>query len=75
MKKYILTSTIYHTEEELTFYGIALIEQIGNSYELIKTFNDLTQDKAIIENLIEDCNKLNLETIHFENVVEDLMSA
>ena len=75
MKKYILTTTTYHTEEELDFYGIAHIEQDdSNSYELLKAFNDLTQDKTAIENLIDDCNELGLEEIHFKDVVEDLMS-
>ncbi len=74
MKRYILTTTTYHTEEELDFYGVALVEQDGNSYELIRAFNDLTQDKTAIENLIDDCNELGLEEIHFKDVVEDLMS-
>ena len=74
MKKYILTITTYHTKSELTFYGVALVEQMGNSYELIKAFNDLTQDKVSVENLIDNCNKLGLEEIHFEDVVEDLVS-
>ena len=73
MKKYILTTTTYHTEEEFDFYGIALAEQIGDSYELLKAFNDLTQDKASVENLIDNFNKLGLEEIHFEDVVEDLL--
>ena len=75
MKKYILTTTTYHTKSELAFYGVAFIEQEDDSYELIKAFNDLTQDRAVIENLINDCNKLGLEEIHLEDVVEDLMSA
>ena len=74
MKRYILTTTTYHTEKELNFYGVALVEQDGNSYELIKAFNDLTQDKASVENLIDNCNKLCLEEIHLEEVVDDLMS-
>ena len=54
MKKYMLTTTTYHTETALTFYGIALVEQDNNSYELIKAFNDLTRDRVAIENLIDD---------------------
>ena len=73
MKKYILTTTTYHTEKELNFYGAALVEQGNGSYELIKAFNDLTQDKASVENLIYNCNKLGLAEIHFEDVVEDLL--
>ena len=75
MKKYILTTTTYHTEKELNFYGAALVEQDdSNSYELIKAFNDLTQDRVVIENLIDDCNKFGLEETHFRDVVEDLLS-
>lgn len=74
MKRYILTTTTYHTEKELNFYGVALVEQDGNSYERIRAFNDLTQDKASVENLIDNCNKLCLEEIHLEEVVDDLMS-
>lgn len=76
MKKYILTTTTYHTEKELDFYGIALVEQDdSNSYELIKAFNDLTQDKAFIENLIDNCNQIGLKEVHFEDVIEDIMLA
>ena len=76
MKKYILTTTTYHTEKELDFYGIALIEQDdSNSYELIKAFNDLTQDKAFIENLIDNCNQIGLKEVHFVDVIEDIMLA
>ena len=74
MKKYMLTTTTYHTETALTFYGIALVEQDNNSYELIKAFNDLTRDRVAIENLIDDWNKLGLEEIHFKDVAEDLLS-
>lgn len=74
MKRYILTTTTHHTEKELNFYGVALVEQDGNSYELIRAFNDLTQNKASVENLIDNCNKLCLEEIHLEEVVDDLMS-
>ena len=74
MKGCILTTTTYHTEKELNFYGVALVEQDGNSYELIRAFNDLTQDKVSVENLIDNCNKLCLEEIHLEEVVDDLMS-
>lgn len=74
MKRYILTTTTYHTEKELTFYGVALIEQDNGLCELIKAFNDLTQDKASVENLIDNCNKLCLEEIHLEEVVDDLIS-
>lgn len=74
MKKYILTSTTYHTGEGATFYGIALIEKEGNSYELIASFNDLTDDKSKAQKVVNLCNESNLSTVHLKNVIQDLMS-
>ena len=74
MRKYILTTTTYHAEREFDFYGIALVDEDGESCKLIESFNDLKQDKAAIEILIDSCNDLGLKEIHFENVIEDLMS-
>ena len=73
MERYILTTTIYHTEREIAFYGIALVKRDKDSYELIKAFNDLTQDKALAERLVDNCNRLGLEQIHLKDVVESLI--
>ena len=74
MKKYILTSTTYHTDKEITFYGIALIKTRDKSYELIKAFNDLTANKAKAQALVNHCNNTNLNSIHFENIIQDLIA-
>ena len=74
MKKYILTSTTYHIDNDITFYGIALIETNGKSYELIETYNDLTESKDKVQALINHCNSTNLNNIHFENIVQDLIA-
>lgn len=74
MKKYILTSTTYHTDKEITFYGIALIKTRDKSYELIKAFNDLTDNKAKAQALVKHCNSTNLSSIHFENVIQDIIA-
>ncbi|MBE6673883.1 MAG: hypothetical protein E7596_02115 [Ruminococcaceae bacterium] len=74
MKKYILTSTTYYTDNEIIFYGIALIKTNDKSYELIKAFNDLTDNKAKAQALVNHCNNTNLNSIHFENIIQDLIA-
>ena len=74
MKKYILTSTTYHIDKDITFYGIALINTDGKLHELIDAFNDLTNNKAKVQKLVNLCNENNLNSIHFENVIQDLIA-
>ena len=74
MKKYILTSTTYHIDNDITFYGIALINTDGKLHELIDAFNDLTDNKAKVQKLVNLCNENNLNSIHFENVIQDLIA-
>ena len=74
MKKYILTSTTYYASKKITFYGIALIKTDGISHELIEAFDDLTDDEAEMQKLVNICNESNLSSIHFKNVIQDLMS-
>lgn len=74
MKKYILTSTTYHIDNDITFYGIALINTDGKSHELIDAFNDLTDNKVKAQKLVNLCNENNLNSIHFENVIQDLIA-
>ena len=74
MKKYILTSTTYHIDKDITFYGIALINTDGKLHELIDAFNDLTDNKAKVQKLVNLCNENNLNSIHFENVIQDLIA-
>ena len=57
MERFILTSTIYHAEKELVFYGIALIKETRGAYELIKAINDISKNKTTVQALVDDCNK------------------
>lgn len=57
MERFILTSTIYHAEKELVFYGIALIKETRGAYELIKAINDISENKRRVQALVDDCNK------------------
>ena len=57
MEKFVLTSTIYHMEKELVFYGIALVKETRGSYELIKAVNDISRNKSKVQELVDSCNK------------------
>lgn len=74
MKTYILTSTTYYASKKITFYGIALINTDGKLHEMIDAFNDLTDNKAKVQKLVNLCNENNLNSIHFENVIQDLIA-
>ena len=74
MDRYVLTSTIYYGETKLIFYGIALIKTSGEACELIEKYNDLSTDKEKMEQLVDNCNKLNLDKSQFFDVVEKLLS-
>lgn len=74
MKKYILTSTIYHTGKDIAFYGIALIKTDGMTHELVTAFNDLTENKDKVQNLVDLCNENNLSCVHFKNAIQDLLA-
>ena len=73
MKKYILTKTTYCTNKEITFYGIALIKTDGKTHELVTAFNDLTENKEKVQKLVALCNENHLSSIHFKNVMQDLI--
>ena len=75
MKKYILTSTIYHTKKELIFYGIALIKISRGIFELVSKYNDISENKEKVESLIDNCNKLKLDESQLVEVLDDLLNA
>lgn len=75
MKKYILTSTVYHTKNELIFYGIALVKISGGIVELARKYNDISEDKEKVESLVHNCNKLKLDESQLIEVLVDLLNA
>ncbi len=54
-------------------YGMVLLANAAEdgTATIIASARDLTSDKARLEALIENCNKLELSPIHFDDVVED----
>ena len=75
MKKYILTSTIYHTKNKLIFYGIALIKISRGIFELVSKYNDISENKEKVESLVDNCNKLKLDESQLIEVLDNLLNA
>lgn len=62
-------------EEKRTFYGIvayANAEQDGTA-TIVASVRDITSDKQRLIKLVDDCNRLELSTVHLSDVVEDFL--
>lgn len=63
-------------EEKRISYGIvayANAEQDGTA-TIVTSVRDVTSDKKRLEKLVDDCNRLELSTVHLLDVVEDFLS-
>lgn len=63
-------------EEKRTSYGIvayANAEQ-GGTVTIVASVRDITSDKKRLKKLVDDCNRLELSTVHLQDVVEDFLS-
>ena len=63
-------------EEKRTSYGIvayANAEQNGTA-TIVASIRDITSDKNHLKKLVDDCNRLELSTVHLHDVVEDFLS-
>ena len=54
-----------------TGYGIAVKEK-GSAFS--RTFRDISRCRKDIDDLVERCNGLELDPIHIEYVIEDLLA-
>lgn len=62
--------------ESRTSYGIvayANAEQNGTT-TIVTSIRDITSDKNRLKKLVDDCNRLELSTVHLPDVVEDFLS-
>ena len=63
-------------EEKRISYGIvayANAEQDGTA-TIVASVRDITSDKKRLKKLVDDCNRLELSTVHLPDVVEDFLS-
>ena len=62
------------TYEEVQTFGIALLAKNENCSVLIKAIPDLSTDQMEVEKLAGLCNKLQLDPIHLDDVVDDFLT-
>ena len=48
--------------------------QTGGSTTVVISVHDITSDKEKLSRLVEDCNKLELSSVHLYDVVEDFLA-
>ena len=61
--------------ETRTSYGIVAYSNAdkGGRKTIIASVRDITSDKAGLSKLVDDCNRLELSTLHLNDVVEDFL--
>ena len=70
------------SEEKYTFgeetrisYGIVAYSNADQdgSKTIVASIRDVTDNKAGLAELVKDCNRLGLSTVHLEDIVEDFL--
>ena len=81
--EYSTTVTYGVTEEIYSFggnsrktYGIAVYadSQLDGTATVLAAFNDITSDKARLEELVQACNRSELSLIHLNDVIDDFLA-
>ncbi len=57
------------TENTTEGYGIAAV----SADKIIAEIHGISKDREKVENLVNTCNRLELSTVHFYDVVEDFI--
>ena len=61
-------------EKEHLAYGIAEIEVYEDSYNVVSSIHNICLDFEMAEKIAQKCNRFNLSSIHFEDVIQDLLN-
>lgn len=63
-------------DETRTSYGIVAYSNADQdgSKTIVASVRDITSDKDRLSKLVNDCNDLELSTVHLNDVVEDFLS-
>ena len=61
--------------ETRTSYGIVAYSNANQdgSKTIVASVRDITSDKTSLTKLVNDCNRLELSTVHLNDVVEDFL--
>ncbi len=62
-------------DEARTSYGIVAYSNADQdgSKTIVASVRDVTSNKADLTGLVDDCNRLELSTVHLSDVVEDFL--
>ncbi len=55
-------------------YGIALTEKAGDRAVIVRTVADISLHKGDVERFVRLCNELQLDPIHLDDAVDDLLA-
>ena len=75
--KYGITKEIYsHQNNTRTAFGISAYEdsESNESDYALETVSDVTSDEKTIIELVDNCNRLELSSVHLKDVVEDFLA-
>ncbi len=67
----IIYTTTASTFEDTAVYGLAGHNVAGR---LVVALEDISPDRAFVENLAERCNALGVSALHFRDIVEDALA-
>ena len=62
--------------ETRTSYGIVAYSNANQdgSKTIVASMRDITSDRVALAKLVNDCNRLELSTIHLNDVIEDFLT-
>ena len=73
---YAVSEERYTSGDEVRIsYGIVAYSNAAQdgSKTIVASVHDITSDKASLSKLVNDCNRLELSTVHLSDVVEDFL--
>lgn len=73
--KYItIGSTLFDGDNVRTSYGISVIQVCDGIAIVLQSVIDVSSDRESIDLLVDTCNKLELDPIHLNDVVDDYLA-
>ena len=76
MIKYLRTknSTIIDNINYTT-YGVEVLDNKDGDLILLDEITDVSSDKDLVQQLVDDCNKYDLDPVHLRDVIADRLYA
>ena len=72
---YVVTQNTYQGKETSRIgFGIAAIEEYGNSISVLESVSDISSDENAVRRLAEICNAQALSLLHLQDVIGDFLS-